>query len=118
MREKASLGKKLDPRLSATSTQSCASCHSSGIGWGDGLAVGVGHGMVRLSRRFPTIVNAAWGEVFMWTAARQASRTKTLAPFSSSARRTCRSSDRMFWRRAGRRSPFELRFLRRLYVSL
>jgi hypothetical protein len=51
--EKASLGKRLyfDTRLSAASAQSCASCHSPGFGWGDGLAVGVGHGMAKLSRR-------------------------------------------------------------------
>jgi len=66
--EKASLGKKLyfDTRLSVTSAQSCASCHSPGFGWGDGLAVGVGHGMAKLGRRSPTIVNAAWGAIFMW----------------------------------------------------
>ena len=66
--EKFSLGKKLyfDTRLSVTSAQSCASCHSPGFGWGDGLAVGVGHGMAKLGRRSPTIVNAAWGAIFMW----------------------------------------------------
>lgn len=66
--EKASLGKKLyfDPRLSVTSAQSCASCHSPGFGWGDGLAVGIGHNMGKLGRRSPTIVNAAWGAIFMW----------------------------------------------------
>jgi hypothetical protein len=44
--EKAALGKKLyfDTRLSVTSAQSCASCHSPSFGWGDGLPVGVGHG--------------------------------------------------------------------------
>jgi cytochrome c peroxidase len=59
--EKASLGKKLyfDTRISITSAQSCASCHSPGFGWGDGLAVGVGHGMAKLGRHSPTIVNAA-----------------------------------------------------------
>ncbi|CAN7640282.1 hypothetical protein LJR255_004875 [Pararhizobium sp. LjRoot255] len=42
--EKAPLGKKLyfDPRLSATSTQSCANWSQPRHGWGDGLAVGVG----------------------------------------------------------------------------
>jgi Cytochrome c peroxidase len=47
--EKTALGKKLyfDTRLSVTSAQSCASCHSPGFGWGDGLAVGVGHGMAK-----------------------------------------------------------------------
>jgi cytochrome c peroxidase len=66
--EKAELGKKLyfDTRLSVTSAQSCASCHSPGFGWGDGLAVGVGHGMAKLGRHSPTIVNAAWGAIFMW----------------------------------------------------
>lgn len=66
--EKAALGKKLyfDTRLSVTSAQSCASCHSPGFGWGDGLAVGVGHGMAKLDRHSPTIVNAAWGAIFMW----------------------------------------------------
>ena len=49
-----------------TSAQSCASCHSPGFGWGDGLAVGVGHGMAKLGRHSPTIVNAAWGAIFMW----------------------------------------------------
>jgi cytochrome c peroxidase len=35
---KAVLGKKLyfDPRLSAASSLSCASCHSPGFGWGEG----------------------------------------------------------------------------------
>jgi cytochrome c peroxidase len=66
--EKAALGKKLyfDTRLSLTSAQSCASCHSPSFGWGDGLPVGVGHGMAQLGRRSPSIVNAAWGEIFMW----------------------------------------------------
>ena len=27
--------------------QSCASCHNPGLGWGDGLPVGVGHGMAQ-----------------------------------------------------------------------
>ena len=66
--DKAALGKKLyfDTRLSVSSAQSCASCHSPGFGWGDGLAVGVGHGMAKLGRHSPTIINAAWGAIFMW----------------------------------------------------
>src|SRR5882724_10955091 len=66
--EKAALGKKLyfDTRISVSMAQSCASCHSPGFGWGDGLAVGVGHGMAKLGRHSPTIVNAAWGAIFMW----------------------------------------------------
>jgi len=66
--EKAVLGKKLyfDTRLSAANLLSCASCHSPGYGFGDGQARGVGHNMKQLGRRSPTIVNAAFGEIFMW----------------------------------------------------
>jgi len=66
--EKASLGKKLffDTRLSAANILSCGSCHSPAYGWGDGQPTGVGHGMKKLGRRSPTIVNAAFGQIFMW----------------------------------------------------
>ena len=66
--EKVALGKKLffDTRLSAANLLSCASCHNPAYGWGDGQPKGVGHNMKQLGRRSPTIVNAAFGEVFMW----------------------------------------------------
>jgi cytochrome c peroxidase len=66
--EKVSLGKKLffDTRLSAANILSCGSCHSPAYGWGDGQPTGVGHGMKKLGRRSPTIVNAAFGQIFMW----------------------------------------------------
>jgi cytochrome c peroxidase len=65
---KAQLGQQLffDRRLSSSSAQSCASCHDPGFGWGDGLPVGVGYGMAKLPRRSASIVNAAWGAVYMW----------------------------------------------------
>jgi cytochrome c peroxidase len=83
--EKASLGKKLyfDTRLSVTSAQSCASCHNPGFGWGDGLPVGVGHGMAKLGRRSPTIVNAAWGAVFMWDGRLADLEQQALGPITS-----------------------------------
>lgn len=83
--EKFSLGKKLyfDTRLSVTSAQSCASCHSPGFGWGDGLAVGVGHGMAKLGRRSPTIVNAAWGAIFMWDGRLANLEEQALGPIKS-----------------------------------
>jgi cytochrome c peroxidase len=83
--EKASLGKKLyfDPRLSVTSAQSCASCHSPGLGWGDGLAVGVGHNMGKLGRRSPTIVNAAWGAIFMWDGRSASLEEQALGPIQA-----------------------------------
>lgn len=83
--EKAALGKKLyfDPRLSFTSAQSCASCHSPGFGWGDGLAVGVGHNMGKLGRRSPTIVNAAWATVFMWDGRFASLEEQALSPIQA-----------------------------------
>lgn len=84
-REKAVLGKKLffDTRLSLTSAQSCASCHNPGFGWGDGLAVGVGQRMVNLDRHTPTIVNAAWGEMFMWDGRAATLEEQALGPIQS-----------------------------------
>ena len=66
--KKAQLGQQLffDRRLSDSSAQSCASCHDPGFGWGDGLPVGVGYRMAKLPRRSASIVNAAWGAVYMW----------------------------------------------------
>jgi len=65
---KADLGKILyfDPRVSNSGSQSCASCHNPALNWGDGLAKGIGSGMNQLGRRSPTILNAAWGSIFMW----------------------------------------------------
>ncbi|MGA2127355.1 MAG: cytochrome c peroxidase [Xanthobacteraceae bacterium] len=84
--EKASLGKRLyfDPRLSATSAQSCASCHNPAFGWGDGLAVGIGHGMAQLDRRSPTIVNIAWAASFMWDGGAASLEEQVLSPIGSS----------------------------------
>jgi len=86
-REKASLGKLLyfDPRISASASQSCATCHSPGFGWGDGLAVGIGHGMAKLDRRSPSIVNAAWGAIFMWDGRAANLEEQALGPIQSSA---------------------------------
>jgi cytochrome c peroxidase len=83
--EKAALGKKLyfDTRLSVTSAQSCASCHNPGFGWGDGLSVGVGHGMQKLGRHSPTVVNAAWGDIFMWDGRLPTLEEQALGPIQS-----------------------------------
>jgi cytochrome c peroxidase len=83
--EKAALGKKLyfDTRLSVTSAQSCASCHSPSFGWGDGLAVGVGHGMQKLGRHSPTVINAAWSDIFMWDGRLPTLEAQALGPIQS-----------------------------------
>jgi cytochrome c peroxidase len=84
---KASLGKMLyfDPRLSAASVQSCANCHSPGFGWGDGLPLGVGHRMATLDRRTPTVINSAWGAIFMWDGRAASLEEQALGPIESSA---------------------------------
>jgi cytochrome c peroxidase len=83
--EKAALGKKLyfDTRLSVSSAQSCGNCHSPSFGWGDGLAVGVGHGMQKLGRHSPTVINAAWGGIFMWDGRLATLEEQALGPIQS-----------------------------------
>jgi cytochrome c peroxidase len=83
--EKLALGKKLyfDTRISVSSAQSCASCHSPGFGWADGLPVGVGFGMAQLGRHSPTIVNAAWGAIFMWDGRLANLEEQALGPIQS-----------------------------------
>jgi cytochrome c peroxidase len=95
--EKSALGKKLyfDTRLSVTSAQSCASCHSPGFGWGDGLPVGVGHGMAKLGRRSPTIVNAAWSAIFMWDGRLPTLEAQALGPIQSPGEMNMKLDDLM-----------------------
>jgi cytochrome c peroxidase len=83
--QKLSLGKKLyfDTRLSVSFAQSCASCHTPAFGWADGLAVGVGFGMEKLGRHTPTIINAAWGEIFMWDGRLANLEEQALGPIES-----------------------------------
>lgn len=66
--EKVALGKLLyfDTRLSGSNLLSCASCHNPGFGWSDGQPRAIGHEMQVLARRSPTILDVAWGELFMW----------------------------------------------------
>src|SRR5262247_1609391 len=80
--EKATLGKKLyfDTRLSAANLLSCAACHSPAYGFGDGQARGIGHNMKQLGRRSPTIVNAAFGEIFMWDGRAASLEEQALGP--------------------------------------
>src|SRR5712691_6323505 len=82
---KAALGKKLyfDTRLSAANVLSCASCHSPAYGWGDGQPKGVGHGMKQLGRRSPSIVNAAFGQIFMWDGRAGSLEEQALGPIQA-----------------------------------
>lgn len=66
--EKVELGKQLyfDPRLSADSTVSCASCHDPEKGWSNGEAVATGVGGLKGGRGAPTIINTAFQSLQFW----------------------------------------------------
>ena len=85
--EKAALGKKLffDSRLSAANRLACASCHNPGFGWGDGQPRGVGQGMKQLGRRPPSIINAAYREIFMWDGRTATLEQQALGPIQADA---------------------------------
>jgi cytochrome c peroxidase len=84
---KAALGKKLffDTRLSDANAQSCASCHNPGYGWGDGQPKGIGNQMQSLARRSPTIINAAYGQIFMWDGQMDSLEDQALGPITTPA---------------------------------
>jgi cytochrome c peroxidase len=79
------LGKTLffDPRLSQSGSISCANCHNPGFSWGDGLARGVGTGMLPLGRRSPTILNAAWSDLLFWDGRADTLELQALGPIAS-----------------------------------
>jgi cytochrome c peroxidase len=85
--EKAALGKKLffDSRLSAANLLSCESCHNPAFSWGDGLPKSVGHGMKLMGRRSPTIINAAYGEIFTWDGRAASLEEQALGPIKTDA---------------------------------
>ena len=82
---KFALGKALffDSRLSAANVLSCGSCHNPAYGWGDGQPKGVGHGMKQLGRRSPSIVNAAFGQIFMWDGRAASLEDQALGPIKT-----------------------------------
>ncbi len=83
--ERELLGRTLffDPRLSGSNLLSCASCHNPSFGWGDGQALGRGHGMHQLARRSPTILNVAWGTSYFWDGRAQTLEHQALGPISN-----------------------------------
>ena len=72
-----------DPRLSGNNYISCAICHNPSFAWGDGLPTGIGHGMTRLGRRTPTILNLAWGELLMWDGRFESLEEQALGPMAA-----------------------------------
>jgi cytochrome c peroxidase len=65
---KLELGKILyfDPRLSASHTISCSSCHSIGLGGADAAPTSIGHRWQRGGRNAPTVFNAVFNKAQFW----------------------------------------------------
>ena len=65
---KVTLGRTLffDPRISNTREMACASCHDPDLGWADGRTVSFGIGRTSLPRNSPSLLNAAFTEIFFW----------------------------------------------------
>jgi cytochrome c peroxidase len=83
--ERELLGKTLffDPGLSGSKSISCASCHNPGLSWTDGLPKALGQGMRELSRRTPTLLNAAWADLLFWDGRAESLEEQALAPISA-----------------------------------
>lgn len=67
-RSKEELGQKLffDPRLSASGSIACASCHDPDLGWSDGRQRSFGHARRRGQRNSMTILNVAYYDHLFW----------------------------------------------------
>jgi cytochrome c peroxidase len=76
----SALGERLffDPRLSAGSRTSCASCHEPARAWTDGRARGQGAGP--LDRNTPSLWNVAFGRWFGWDGAGDSLWAQSIRP--------------------------------------
>jgi cytochrome c peroxidase len=83
--ERIELGRMLffDPRLSGSDWISCATCHNPTLGWSDGLPTMMGHNMKVGIRKTPTIMNVAYGKIFMWDGRFRTLEQQALAPISA-----------------------------------
>lgn len=76
----AVLGEHLfnEPRLSADSRMSCATCHRAGRDWTDGLAKAMGR--VPLDRRSPSLWNVGYAHWFGWDGAADSLWAQSIRP--------------------------------------
>ena len=83
--EEIELGKILffDPRLSLNEKQSCATCHNPEMGFGDGMATGLGTMGEELGRNTPHIYNLAWSSIFFWDGRAKTLEEQALGPISA-----------------------------------
>lgn len=76
------LGRQLffDPRLSASRTTSCATCHNPALSFADGLPRALGDSGKTLQRRTPSLLDVAWGLTFMWDGRFETLEAQALSP--------------------------------------
>jgi len=82
---KESLGKQLffDPRLSASGTIACASCHDPDLGWSDGRSRSFGHARREGKRNSMTILNVAFYDHLFWDGRAESLEEQSLAAIRS-----------------------------------
>lgn len=83
--QEVELGKKLffDNRLSVNQKQSCATCHNPDLGFGDGMAKGLGTMGNSLGRNTPHIYNLAWNVSFFWDGRASSLEEQALGPIQA-----------------------------------
>ncbi len=83
--DREKLGQTLffDPRLSGSNWISCATCHNPAFAWGDGLPKGIGHGMIAVGRKTPTVLNLAWSPVMFWDGRMETLEEQALGPITA-----------------------------------
>lgn len=83
--EEVRLGKLLffDRRLSGNNRLSCASCHNPDLGFGDGLALGLGAKGNRLTRHTPHLYNFTWNTTFLWDGRAASLEEQVLGPIAN-----------------------------------
>lgn len=66
--EKVTLGEQLffDRRLSVDETIACVTCHKPALGFSDGRPLSIGLKRQKLKRNAPTLINRAFGRLFLW----------------------------------------------------
>ncbi len=84
--EKVAAGEKLffDPKLSATNTISCATCHVEEHGWTDLDRFSIGHDGAVMQRRTQTLLGVGWSNRFGWDGGIDSLEGFSLAPIARS----------------------------------
>ncbi|MCK1621753.1 cytochrome-c peroxidase [Bradyrhizobium sp. 160] len=85
--EKVELGKMLffDPRVSASGTISCNTCHNLGTGGVDAGPTSVGHGWQKGARRAPTVYNSVFNVAQFWDGRAPDLKVQAKGPIQASA---------------------------------